>query len=98
MDWTWAIGIPLLLLVLLCPLIMIGMIVGGWIFGRRMIGGGHSGHGMMMCHGGSHDEARDGPQHAGGEAAHAGSLLEELKAERERLDHLIERVEREQVR
>ena len=52
----WAIGIPVLLLVLACPLMMVGMIVGGWVFGRRAMGG-HGGHGMMMCHGGT--ERRD---------------------------------------
>ena len=85
----WAIGIPVLLILLVCPLMMLGMIVGGWIIGRRAVGGhaGHSGHGMMcMGHGdGSHSRA-DRP------------LVQELKEERERLDQLIARAEREESR
>ncbi len=77
----WAIGVPLLLLVLICPLMMVGMMVGGWLLARR---GGHSGHGMMcMGHGG----------HGDGHSQTEG-LVEELKAERQRLDELIARVER----
>ncbi|HEU4758399.1 MAG TPA: hypothetical protein VFT91_00295 [Dehalococcoidia bacterium] len=89
----WAIAIPLVLLLVACPLLMVGMVVGGWIFGRRMMGG-HGGHGMMcMGHG-------DSP---GGESGHGSrvmghgadpTLVEELKAERERLDLLIARAER----
>ena len=80
----WAIGIPILLLVLLCPLMMVGMIVGGWIFGRRAMGG-HGGHGMMMCHGG----------HGSDETTASGGIVDELKAERERLDDLIAKAERD---
>jgi hypothetical protein len=39
----WLIGAPVVLLLLLCPLMMVGMIVGGWIFGRKATG--HGGHG-----------------------------------------------------
>jgi len=85
----WAIGIPVLLLVLACPLMMVGMIVGGWIFGRRAMGG-HGGHGMMMCHGGHSDQRA-------GEAPDR-SIVEELKAERERLDDLIVRAEKGESR
>ena len=83
----WAIGIPVLLLVLACPLMMVGMIVGGWVFGRRAMGG-HGGHGMMMCHGG----------HGGEETAASGGIVQELKAERQRLDELIARAERGEAR
>lgn len=77
-------GIGLIAVLLICPLMMIGMIVGGWIFGRRAMG--HGGHGMMMCHGGHSDEAA------------TGTSLEALKAERERLDREIADAERSQVR
>jgi hypothetical protein len=83
----WAIGIPVLLLVLLCPLMMVGMIVGGWVFGRRAMGG-HGGHGMMMCHGG----------HGSEDTAASGGIVDELKAERQRLDELIARAERGEAR
>ena len=90
----WAIGIPILLLLLVCPLMMVGMIVGGWVLGRRVTGGhgGHGGHGMMMCHGGH----GSGETHGGPEAPAA--IVEELKAERERLDELIARAERGEAR
>ena len=88
----WAIGIPVLLLVLACPLMMVGMIVGGWVFGRRALGG-HGGHGMMMCHGGHGGDAR----HETEDTA-AGGIVDELKAERGRLDELIARAERGEAR
>ena len=88
----WAIGIPILLLVLACPLMMVGMIVGGWVFGRRAMGG-HGGHGMMMCHGGHGGDTR----HETEDTA-AGGIVDELKAERERLDELIARAERGEAR
>ena len=49
----WAIGIPILLLLLACPLMMVGMMAFGWLFMRGR-SGSHGGHGMMMCmgHGG----------------------------------------------
>ena len=85
----WAIGIPILLLLLVCPLMMVGMIVGGWVVGRR-VAGGHGGHGMMMCMGhGSGDTGHDT-----GDTAAPGGIVEELRAERERLDELIARAER----
>ena len=83
----WAIGIPVVVLLLLCPLMMVGMIVGGWIFGRRALGG-HGGHGMMMCHG----------SHGGGEPDASADLVDDLKAERQRLDELIARAERGEAR
>ena len=88
----WAIGIPILLLVLACPLMMVGMIVGGWVFGRRAMGG-HGGHGMMMCHGGHGGDTR----HETEDTA-AGGIVDELKAERGRLDELIARAERGESR
>jgi hypothetical protein len=87
----WAIGIPVLLLLLICPLMMVGMIVGGWVFGRRALGG-HGGHGMMMCHG-----SHGGAEPHGGSGASA-DLVDDLKAERERLDELIARAERGEAR
>jgi len=86
----WAIGIPVLLLVLACPLMMVGMIVGGWVFGRRAMGG-HGG-GMMMCHGGHGSDTRHDTDTT------AGGIVEELKAERQRLDELIARAERGEAR
>ena len=90
----WAIGIPVLLLVAICPLMMVGMIVGGWVFGRRALGG-HGGQGMMMCHGG-HGSGESG--HASGDSADAAEIVEELRAERQRLDDLIARAERGEAR
>ena len=86
---AWAIGIPILLLVLICPLMMVGMIVGGWVFGRRALGG-HGGHGMMMCMGHGSGETH----HETGDMTAPAGIVEELKAERERLDELIARAER----
>ncbi|MDO8612790.1 MAG: hypothetical protein Q7R32_08205 [Dehalococcoidia bacterium] len=88
----WAIGIPILLLVLVCPLMMVGMIVGGWVMGRRATGGheGHGGHGMMMCHGG---HGGGDTRHETGDTATPAGIVEELKAERGRLDELIARAE-----
>lgn len=86
----WAIGIPILLLLALCPLMMVGMIVGGWIFGRRAMGnhGGHAGHGMMcMGHGSS--------GHGTGDTGYGPALVDELKSQREQLDRLIARAEEE---
>ena len=87
----WAIGIPLALLLLLCPLMMVGMIVGGWIFGRRAMGN-HGGHGMMMCMGHGHNHAEHQRQPSG--EATGEALIDELRAERERLDRLIARAEK----
>ena len=84
----WAIGIPILLLLLVCPLMMVGMMAFGWLFMRGR-SGSHSGHGMMMCMGhGSHptDHETAGPT--------GDDLVEELKAERQRLDELIARADR----
>ncbi len=80
----WLIGVPVVALLLLCPLMMVGMIVGGWIFGRRAVG--HGGHGMMMCHPMGHS--------SDGEAV---PTVAELKAERARLDEIIARAERDGV-
>lgn len=83
----WLIGAPVVLLLLVCPLMMVGMIVGGWIFGRKATG--HGGHGMMMCHSMGH-----GGQGSQDETA---PTVDDLKAERERLDELIARAERDGV-
>lgn len=84
----WAIGVPVALLLLLCPLMMVGMIVGGWIFGRKAMGG-HGGHGMMcMGHGQGHET---------GDTSGA-DLVEGLKAERERLNRIIAVAEEKAVR
>lgn len=80
----WLIGVPVVALLLLCPLMMVGMIVGGWIFGRKAMG--HGGHGMMMCHPMGH-----------GSDESAAPTVADLKAERERLDEIIARAERDGV-
>jgi len=49
----WSIGIGIAAMFLLCPLMMLGMIVGGWILGRNRISG-HGGHSMMCMPHGSH--------------------------------------------
>jgi len=88
MDWTW--GLPLALLVLACPLMMVGMMAFGWLFMRGR-SGSHGGHGMMMCHmghgGGNGHESHDT------KSAESADLVSELKAQRERLDQLIARAE-----
>ena len=91
----WAIGIPILLLLLVCPLMMVGMMAFGWLFMRGRSGsqGGHGGHGMMMCHGGHGGDTR----HETEDTA-AGGIVDELKAERGRLDELIARAERGEAR
>jgi len=88
----WAIGIPVLVLLLVCPLMMVGMMAFGWLFMRGR-SGSHGGHGMMMCMGhGGH-----GTEHE--TAAPAGDdLVDELKVERQRLDELIARAERGEAR
>ena len=89
----WLIAIPIVVFALLCPLMMIGMIAGGWIFGRRVMAGndhqgGHSGHGMMCMMHGLFQKKNESPESSGISVA-------ELKAERARLDELIERVEKD---
>jgi hypothetical protein len=92
----WAIGVPfILLMALACPLMMVGMMAFGWLFMRGR-SGSHTGsfgaaqdrHGMMMCMGhggGNHEEHHQETK----------PLVEELKAERERLDRIITRAEEE---
>ncbi len=77
MEWLFA--IPLALMFGLCAFMMLSMIVGGFI-GR----GRHRGHGMMMCM----DRGADRGPRTSDEG-----LIEELKAERDRLDALIARAE-----
>ena len=92
----WAIGIPVLLLLLVCPLMMVGMMAFGWLLMRGRSGsqGGHGGHGMMMCMGhGSGQTHRET-----GDTAASAEIVEELKAERQRLDELIARAERGEAR
>jgi len=55
MDWSF-IAVPFVLMALLCPLMMVGMIAGGWFFARGR--SGSESHGMMMCHGGHHHHGR----------------------------------------
>ena len=85
MDWTW--GLPLALLVLACPLMMVGMMAFGWLFMRGR-SGSHSGHVMMMCHMGH----GNGHEHDA-KPSESADLVSELKAQRERLDQLIARAE-----
>ncbi|HEU4758735.1 MAG TPA: hypothetical protein VFT91_02020 [Dehalococcoidia bacterium] len=73
---VWVIAIPLALMFALCSFMMLSMVLRGWL-GR----GRQAGHGMMMCM--SHDGHEAGAPDKG--------LLEELKAERDRLDALIAR-------
>jgi len=90
MDWTW--GLPLALIVLACPLMMVGMMAFGWLFMRGR-SGSHSGHGMMMCHmGHGGDNGHESHEHEAKPAA-SEDLVAELKAERDRLDQLIARAE-----
>ena len=87
----WAIPAGLIgLLVLACPLMMLGMMAFGWLFMRGRSG---SGHGMMMCMG----HGQHGADHEGHQAAEPANqpLIEELRAERQRLDALIAKVEGE---
>jgi hypothetical protein len=77
MDWS-LIAVPFVLMALLCPLMMVGMIVGGWLFARGR--SGSESHGMMMCHGG-HDHGR-----GEGEGMQA-----EMRAQREGIDRLVAR-------
>ena len=88
MEWALPAGL-IGLLVLACPLMMLGMMAFGWLFMRGRSG---SGHGMMMCMGhGQH--ATDGQHHTAEPTQ--PQLVEELKVERQRLDALIARVEGE---
>ena len=89
----WAIGIPILLLVLACPLMMVGMMAFGWLFMRGR-SGSHGGHGMMMCMGHGSGETHHEP----GDTAAPAEIVEELRAERRRLDDLIARAERSEAR
>ena len=90
MDWAW--GIPLVLLVLACPLMMVGMMAFGWLFMRGR-SGSHSGHGMMMCHmGHGGGDGHEGHEH-GATPSESADLVAELKAQRDRLDQLIARAE-----
>ncbi len=91
----WVYALPFAAMALLCPLMMLSMgamMIPGVrrIFGNKS--GGHAGHGMMMCHGMSHDDSHE--QSAVTPAA-SGNLLEELRAQREALDTLIARAEAE---
>ena len=89
----WAIGIPILLLLLVCPLMMVGMMAFGWLFMRGR-SGSHGGHGMMMCMGHGSGETHHEP----GDTAAPAEIVDELKAERGRLDELIARAERGEAR
>jgi len=88
MDWAW--GIPVVLFVLACPLMMVGMMAFGWLFMRGR-SGSHGGHSMMMCHGGHGGNGHE--EHEQAKSAESADLVAELKAQRERLDQLIARAE-----
>jgi hypothetical protein len=77
----WLIAIPVALMFALCAFMMLSMTVRGWLGGGR-----RGGHGMMMCMGHGADHEPQTPDKG---------LLEELKSERDRLDALIARTERE---
>ena len=77
----WLIVIPFALMFALCGFMMLSMMVRGWLGGSR-----HGGHGMMMCMGHGSDHEPRTPDMG---------LLEELKLERDRMDALIARAERE---
>lgn len=86
----WLIGVAIVGLILLCPLMMIGMIVGGWILSRKANAasehqGGHSGHGMMcMMHGGHVRASGHGETSADQRIAELEEQVRELRDERER--------------
>jgi len=91
-------GLPVLLFLLICPLMMVGMGLMAWV-GVRFLGrsAGQNGHGshamcgpMMIMGHGSHGEA--GQQQERGETS---DLVAELKAQREHLDQLIARAEQQ---
>jgi len=89
MEWAIPAGL-IALLVLVCPLMMVGMMAFGWLFMRGR-SGSHGGHGMMCMGHGQHGADAEG-QHSAEPAS--ASLIEELKAERARLDELIVRAEK----
>jgi hypothetical protein len=79
MDWSFM-AVPFVLMALLCPLMMVGMIVGGWLFARGR--SGSESHGMMMCHGGHHHGRVEGE-----------GMQAEMRAQREGFDRLVARGE-----
>jgi hypothetical protein len=91
-------GLPVLVFLLICPLMMLGMGLMAWVavrfLGRTAGQNGHGSHAMcgpmMMMGHGSHGEA--GHQHDQDEIS---DLMAELKAQRERLDQLIARAEQQ---
>ena len=76
LSWGWL----ALLMLLACPLMMIGMGLFAWLAGSRLFGG-QGGHGMMchmMGHGGHHDHRHSeeaAPPKSGG-GAPSGRLPE----------------------
>ena len=89
MEWALPAGL-IGLLVLACPLMMLGMMAFGWLFMRGRSG---SGHGMMMCMG----HGQHGADHQDRQATEPTNpqLIEDLKVERQRLNALIARAEGE---
>lgn len=89
-NLVWA--LPLVLIALACALMIVGMMAFGSLATRGLETQG--GHAAMMCHGGHGDDAH------GREAERAGSpdLVAELRAQRERLDQLIARAERNEAK
>ena len=89
MEWAIPAGL-IAVLVLACPLMMLGMMAFGWLFMRGRSG---SGHGMMMCMG--HGQHGAGHQDRQATEPTSPQLIEELKVERQRLNALIARAEGE---
>ncbi len=75
----WLVGVALAIMVGICALSMLRMMLRGWRGAGR-----HGGHGMMCMGHSAEREPRTSDK----------GLLEELRAERERLDVLIARAGR----
>ena len=95
-------GLPVLVFLLICPLMMLGMGLAAWIgvrfLGRTASQNGHASHAMcgpMMGHGHGASHEGAGPGDAGHQRTEASDLVVELKAQRERLDQLIARAEQQ---
>jgi len=86
-NLVWA--LPLVLIALACALMIVGMMAFGSLATRGLETQG--GHAAMMCHGGHGDDAH-------GREAVESDLLPDLKAQRERLDQLIARAERNEAK
>jgi hypothetical protein len=87
-------GLPVLLFLLICPLMMVGMGLAAW-FGVRFLGrttgqNGHDSHAcgpmMMMGH------AQTGARPGGGHGEHGAAADDEVSALRARVDDLERRL------